>query len=282
MQITVLGMGQMGRALARRLVDGGHAVTVWNRTPGRATDVVEAGAREAATVADAVDGAGAVLTMLADDDAVSAMADALGAVLGDDTVYVDCSTVSATLASHLAGRFARFASLPVMGSPDAVRAGQAAYLVGGAPDVVDAMGPVLDTLSPVRWRFDRPELAIAAKVTGNYLLLTGLVALGEAFAVARAGGLEDDDIRRVFAEHPLVAPALRNRFEAVLTGATDGWFSVALGRKDVDLALTMARRDAAGRLGAGEASRAAYDEAVAQGLADADIAAVGRVVTLKG
>jgi 3-hydroxyisobutyrate dehydrogenase len=208
--------------------------------------------------------------------ALAAVADAVGPALAEGAVFVDCSTVSAALAAELAGRFERFAAVPVMGSPDAVRAGQAAYVVGASPDVAEALAPVLDALSPLRWHFDRPELAVVAKVTGNYLLLTGLVSLAEAFGVARAGGLDDDDIRRVFAEHPLVAPALRNRFETVLAGGTDGWFSVALGRKDVDLALRLAA-GAGHRLGTGEAARAAYDEAVAQGLGEADIAAVGRV-----
>jgi len=276
MRVSVLGMGHMGRALADRLAGGGHEVTVWNRTPGRAADVVAAGAHEAGSVAEAVAGAEVVVTMLADDHAVQAVAKEIVPALDADAVYVDCSTVSVALSAELAERFGRFASLPVMGSPDAVRSGTAAYVVGAPADVTAALEPVLATLSGPVVRFARPALAVAAKVTGNYLLLTGLVALGEAFAVARAGGLDDDEIRRVFAEHPLVAPALRNRFEAVLSGAAEGWFSVALGGKDVGLALELAR-SAGQRLGAGEATLAAYDATAAGGLADADIAAVGRL-----
>jgi 3-hydroxyisobutyrate dehydrogenase-like beta-hydroxyacid dehydrogenase len=276
MRIALLGMGQMGRALAVRLVTGGHEVTVWNRTPLRAADALEAGASEAPSVADAVTGAEVVITMLADDDAVRAVADALEPALGERAVYVDCSTISPAFAAELARRFARFASVPVMGSPDAVRAGVAAYAVGAPGGIVEDLEPVLDSLSSTRLHFERAELAVAAKVTGNYLLMTGLVNLAEAFAVARAGGLDDDDIRRVFAEHPLVAPALRNRFETVLGGGTEGWFSVALGAKDVGLALALAAT-AGVRLEAGEAAHAAYDRAAAEGLADADIAAVGRL-----
>ncbi|HUO47372.1 MAG TPA: NAD(P)-binding domain-containing protein [Acidimicrobiales bacterium] len=276
MRIAVLGMGQMGRALATRLAGGGHEVTVWNRTPGRAADVLAAGATEASSAASAVAGAEVVITMLADDAAVRAVADDIEPALGEQAVYVDCSTVSPALAAELAGRFTRFASLPVMGSPDAVRAGTAAYALG-APDAVAAdLEPVLDSLSSARWHFERAELAVVAKVTGNYLLLTGLVNLGEAVAVARAGGLGDDDIRRMFAEHPLVAPALRNRFEAVLTGTTEGWFALSLGAKDVGLALAMGAT-AGVRLDAGEATHAAYERAAAEEAADADIAAVGRL-----
>jgi Trk K+ transport system NAD-binding subunit len=74
MDVAVLGMGRMGRALAGRLLDGGHRVTVWNRSKGKAGEVVSAGAREADGVADAVEGVDVAITMLANDDAVSAVA----------------------------------------------------------------------------------------------------------------------------------------------------------------------------------------------------------------
>ena len=228
MFVSVLGMGTMGSALAVRLASEGHTVIVWNRTPGRAREATAAGAREAGSIAEAVGSGEVVLTMLANDDAVAATAAALRPALGAEAVYVDCSTISPGLATELAGSFRRFASMPVMGGPDAVRNGQATYLIGGAADVTDRIEPVLSSLSPIVIRLDRPELALAAKVTGNFLLLTGLVALAEAIAVARAGGLDDDQIR-LFADHPLVAPALRNRFEAVLTASADGWFAPAGG-----------------------------------------------------
>jgi hypothetical protein len=74
MDVAVLGMGRMGRALAGRMLEGGHQVTVWNRSKGRAGDVVSAGAREARSVADAVVGVDVAITMLANDDAVRAVA----------------------------------------------------------------------------------------------------------------------------------------------------------------------------------------------------------------
>ena len=127
MDIAVLGMGRMGRALAARLLEGGHSVTVWNHSKGKAAEIVSAGGREASSVADAVDGVDVVITMLANDDAVREVA--LGKLrpsIGDKTIYVDCSTVSPKLSGELAEAFpARFVVLPVLGSPLAVRAGQA-------------------------------------------------------------------------------------------------------------------------------------------------------------
>src|SRR5690349_988431 len=127
MDIAVLGMGHMGRALAARLLESGHQVVVWNRSKGRADEIVSAGAREAPTVADTVRGVGVVITMLANDDAVRGVAFGdLRSSIGDDTLYVDCSTVSPPLSGELAAAFpGRFVAMPVLGSPAAVQAGQA-------------------------------------------------------------------------------------------------------------------------------------------------------------
>lgn len=80
----------------------------------------------------------------------------------------------------------------------------------------------------------------------------------------------------MFAGNPLVPPALTNRFEAMLTGSTDGWFATALGGKDVGLALDLAE-SAGVSLPVGEAVRRVYQAAVDAGLGETDIAAVGRM-----
>lgn len=272
MDIAVLGMGKMGRALAGRLIDGGHRVRVWNRTKGRAGQLVSAGAEEAQSIAAAVDGVDVVVTMLADDAAVRAVAlGELRPLMGSATVYVDCSTVSPALSGALSEGFAdRFVAMPVLGSPAAVGAGQAVLLVGGAADRIDRLGPMIDSLSETVRRYDTAPLALTAKLTNNMLLLSGVVALAEAFAVGRSGGLRDDQLRDLLATS--VAPGLRNRFDSVLAGSPEGWWTVVLGAKDAGLAIETAR--AAGvELPSAEVVRQLY-EAVATGHADADIAFV--------
>ena len=127
MDVAVLGMGRMGQAIAGRLLEGGHRVTVWNRTKGKAGKIVSAGASEAQSVADAVEGVDVAVTMLANDDAVRAVAfGELRSSIGDQTVYVDCSTVSPKLSGELAEAFqTRFLAVPVIGSPAAVSASTA-------------------------------------------------------------------------------------------------------------------------------------------------------------
>ncbi|WP_238006770.1 NAD(P)-dependent oxidoreductase [Dactylosporangium sp. AC04546] len=274
MDVAVLGMGRMGRALAGRLLDGGHRVTVWNRTPGKAGAVVSAGAREAVTVGEAVDGADVAITMLANDDAVRSVAlGELQPAIGKSTVYVDSSTVSPRLGGELAGAFpARFVALPVLGSPEAVRDGHAVLLAGGDREAVDRIGPVTEALSGTVRRYDSPEHALTAKLTTNMLLLSEVVALAEAFAVGRAGGLREAQLRDLLGTSPLV-DGVRNRFDDVLTGAGEGWWSTTLGAKDAGLAIDVARH-ADVDLPAADAVRHRYEQAAASGLATADIAAV--------
>src|SRR5205807_1650037 len=244
MDIAVLGMGRMGRALAGRLLEGGHRVAVWNRSKGKAGEIVAAGAREAQSVADAVDGVDVAVTMLANDDAVRAVAfGELRSSIGEKTVYVDSSTVSPKLSGELAEAFhPRFLAMPVAGSPAAVRAGQAVFLAGGNAGLVDALGPLLSSLSDTVRRYDTAPLAITAKLATNLLLMSEVVALAESFAVGRSGGLRDDQLRDLLGTSPLVPPGLKNRFEGVLTGSHEGWWTTVLGAKDAGLAIEVARK----------------------------------------
>jgi 3-hydroxyisobutyrate dehydrogenase-like beta-hydroxyacid dehydrogenase len=122
-------------------------------------------------------------------------------------------------------------------------------------------------------RFDTAPLAIAAKLATNLLLLSDVVALAESFAVGHCSGLRDDQLRDLLGASPMVAPGLKNRFEAVLTGAHDAWWTTVLGAKDAGLAVDLARA-ADVDLPAARLLQQLYQKAASSGLDDADIAAV--------
>ncbi len=247
MRLAVLGLGNMGRALAARLLGAGHDVAVWNRSPGRSAGLAADGAREARSVGDAVAGADLAITALADDGAVREVALGAGGVaatLGLTSLYADCSTVSPDLSAELAGALGpgRFVALPILGAPAAVAAGQATYLAGGDDHALARLDPVLAALGGGVRRYGAAPLASAAKLTSNLLLLTGVVALAEAVAVGRAGGLSDGQLHELLAGSPMVAPGLANRFDRVLAGSRDGWWPPLLGAKDAGLAVSLARQ----------------------------------------
>lgn len=275
MDVAVLGMGRMGRALAGRLLEGGHQVVVWNRSKGKANEVVSAGAQEAHSVAEAVASVDVALTILANDDAVRAVAfGELRSSIRAKSIYVDCSTISPQLSGELAEAFpAQFLAMPVLGSPAVVRAGQAVFLAGGNAGIVDRLQPLLSSLTDTVRRYDTAPLAITAKLATNLLLLSEVVALAESFAVGRSGGLSDDQLRDLLATSPMLAPGLKNRFEDVLTGSQEGWWTTVLGAKDAGLALDIARA-ANVELPAAQVVQRLYDKAAASGLDNADIATV--------
>src|ERR1700748_364290 len=147
MRLAVLGMGRMGRALAERLLAGGHVLTVWNRTPDRAGGLVAKGARPAATPAEAALTAEATFMSLTDDDAVRAVVcgpDGAAAGIGDG-ILVDASTVSPEPSAQVARAVSgRFLAAPVLGSPAAVASGEAIYVVGGPREVYECVRPAFE------------------------------------------------------------------------------------------------------------------------------------------
>ena len=116
-------------------------------------------------------------------------------------------------------------------------------------------------------------MATTLKLLSNYLLMSGIAALAETVATAQAAGLRDELIRDYLGQLPLVAPALRNRLDDIVSGDRDGWFSTTLGAKDVRLAADLARSHGV-VLPLANAVKERFEEAAAQGWGDADIGAV--------
>jgi 3-hydroxyisobutyrate dehydrogenase-like beta-hydroxyacid dehydrogenase len=277
MRVAVLGMGRMGRALAGRLLDTGHSVTVWNRTAGRAGALVERGANESSTVADAAGGAEVVMISMTNDAAVTSVLLPDGAPLSlpADAVVVDTSTVAPGTARRLAAVYAeQFAASPILGAPAALAAGQASLVVAGPPAALGRVGALLGDISgSVRLCGDDPGLALVVKLVSNDLLMSGIAVLAEVVSAAQGAGLDNDLITDLLSTSALVAPALRNRLADLVAGDHDGWFPPAMGAKDVGLLVDMVKADG-GSLPVAELVRSRYEEAAAAGFDDKDITAV--------
>jgi 3-hydroxyisobutyrate dehydrogenase-like beta-hydroxyacid dehydrogenase len=279
MRLAVLGMGRMGHAVAERLLGGDHEVTVWNRTLHKADDLVDKGARERATPAAAAEETDATFTSLADDAAVRiviAGQDGVAAGLGDG-VLIDASTVSPETTADLAEAVGgRLLASPILGSPTAVVSGEAGYLIGGPRELYDRLAPAYDALTEPGHRVyvgADATVATTLKLLSNYLLMSGIATLAETVATAQAVGLPDELIRDYLGGLPLVAPALRNRLDDIVSGDHDGWFSTTLGAKDVRLAEDLALSHGV-VLPLADAVKRRFEQAAAQGWADADIGAV--------
>ncbi len=251
MRIAVLGLGNMGRAFAARGLETGHQVTVWNRSPGRAAELVAQGAVEARSPARAVSGADAVLVVLADDSAVSEVclgSDGALASLGPGAVLANISTVSPDTARHLAeeGPDDRVLDAPVMGSPAMIEGGFGRFLIGGPAPTVAALDPLWNDLGAGHTHCGPVGAGATMKIVGNLLLITGVASLAEAIATARRHDISEELLRSLLADNPLVSLACSLRLDSLLDGTHPGWFSPALARKDLRLAVDLAEEAGVG------------------------------------
>ncbi len=251
MRITVLGLGNMGRAFAARGLDTGHQVTVWNRSPGRAAELVENGAVEAGSPDTAVSGADAVLVVLADDTAVFDVC--LGghgalASLGPGAVLANISTVSPDAARRLAeaGPEGRVLDAPVMGSPSMIAAGSGRFLIGGSASTIAVVDPLWHDLGAGYTLCGPVGAGATMKVLANLLLITGVTSLAEVIATARQHAVSDDLLKSLLADSPLLSLASSLRLDSLLDPTHPGWFSPTLARKDLRLAIDLAEEAGVG------------------------------------
>jgi 3-hydroxyisobutyrate dehydrogenase-like beta-hydroxyacid dehydrogenase len=245
MRITILGMGNMGRAFAARAIETGHQTTVWNRTPGRVDALVASGAVEVNTATAAVAGAEAVLVVLADDAAVLDVClgdDGVLASLGPNAVFVNVSTVSPRTSRRLAelGPEGRVLDAPVMGSPQMIVGGLGRFLIGGPAQAIAAVDPMWNDLGSGYTHCGPVGTGATMKILSNSLLITGVVSLAEAIATAREHGIPDEFLRTLLADSPVVSLASSLRLDSVLDATHPGWFSPTLARKDLRLAIDLA------------------------------------------
>lgn len=193
-EVGFVGLGTMGSAMARRLVDAGHTVRVWNRSPEAAARLVEAGAVPADSPAQALE-TGIVFSMLANDEAADAVfsPDALAGASG--TVHVNMASVSPALARRLADRHAEagggYVAAPVLGRANLATEGKLNILVGGADTDVERVAEFLDVLGTRTWRIGtEPAQANLVKIAVNFSIIHAIEALGESIAIVENHGID--------------------------------------------------------------------------------------------
>jgi 3-hydroxyisobutyrate dehydrogenase-like beta-hydroxyacid dehydrogenase len=241
MKVGFLGLGKMGCAMAARLIDAGHALTVFNRTASAAEPFIGR-ARIAKHPSDALDGE-IVLTMLADDAAVEAIWDDLE--LPASSVHLNMATVSTGLAQRLARLQKNYVAAPVFGRPAAAAKGELDIVVAGPPEAVERCRPLFAVLGKQVFTVGAlAPHANAVKIARNFLLATVIEGLGEAMALVRATGVSPEKFVEILSHTSLGAPAYRNYGRLMVERAYEpAQFSMRLGLKDVELALATAREN---------------------------------------
>jgi 3-hydroxyisobutyrate dehydrogenase-like beta-hydroxyacid dehydrogenase len=280
-RIAFLGLGQMGAPMAARLLQAGHDLAIWDRTPTRAAPLVESGAVAAASPAAAADGVDYAITMLATPDALRQVVlgqNGLAAALHPGQVLIDMSTVGPeAVHAAAAGLQPGVAAVdaPVRGSVPQANAGQLDIFVGASDEDFERVRPILETLGSLIHTGGLGSGA-AMKLVANLALGAAIATLGEALALGEAQGLERSLVLDVLGNSP-IGPTVRAKRANI--EADDYPPSFKLGLADKDLGLVT---DTAARLGwdlkVARAARAWLDGAMQQGASELDYAAVVRTI----
>ena len=271
----------MGRRMARRLLDAGVPLTVWNRSSSAAADLVADGARGAASPREAAEGAAVVLAMLTDDDASRAVwdgPDGALAGLGADAVAVESSTLTparvAEWAGGVRGTGAAPLDAPVVGSRPQAEAGRLAFLVGGEASVLGRVRPLLDVMGGAVHACGPVGGGAAMKLIVNASFAAQVAQAAESLALARALGL--DAAADVLKALPVTSPAAAGALDAIGAGAFDPLFPIDLVAKDLRYAEATAER--AGRsVPITAAARAVYERAQRGGHGGLNVTGVARL-----
>lgn len=240
---AVVGLGGIGSGMARRLIDADFQVTVYNRTPEKAADLVEAGARHAPTLAE-VAGTDVILLSLSDEFAVEqVLFGGLVPHLRPGTVVVDTSTVSPAYARDAAARLASAGvgrvEACVIGNPTMAKSGELRVFAAGDAEAFGTAKPVLSALSRQGiLHLGEAGRASAMKLAFNLLLGAQTAALGEAVAFAESAGLDREFLLTAIQKSGWRSPVLNFRAEFMRTKRYDpAGFRADLMAKDIGLAL---------------------------------------------
>jgi 3-hydroxyisobutyrate dehydrogenase-like beta-hydroxyacid dehydrogenase len=279
MTVGFAGIGRMGLAMARNLLAAGFPLVVWNRTAERCVPLVDAGARAAAEPRGLAD-AEVVVTMVSDGDAARSVLLESGLLdeLRRGSIVLEMSTIGPAAVAELAAEAerggVRLLDAPVSGSVSVAEAGELFAMVGGDREAYARGAPVLDAMTKGHVLLGPSGAGAAMKLAVNAMVAVTNESLAETLALAERFGIARERAYDVLAGGVLASPFVLYKRGAFLSPDTEPVaFTTALILKDVSLALDLAAGLGV-RLPAAAAASGVLEEALRNGLADADMASV--------
>jgi 3-hydroxyisobutyrate dehydrogenase-like beta-hydroxyacid dehydrogenase len=246
-QVAVLGLGKMGEPIARRLLDAGHAVSVWNRTAERAAALADAGARVLATPREAWDAAVVCVTMVFDDAALLEVTTAPDGLLtsgAESRVLVDMSTVSPSASREVADAAVRagvaYLRAPVSGNPSVVEAGNLGIMVSGDEEVFRRTEELLRDIGPNVFYVGPGEEARVLKLALNLMVAGNAQLIAEALVLGEAHGLDRARMLEVMGASAAGSPFVKYKTPALVQDDYTPSFTGSAMWKDLSMALAAA------------------------------------------
>jgi 3-hydroxyisobutyrate dehydrogenase-like beta-hydroxyacid dehydrogenase len=237
MDVGMIGLGAMGRAMASNLARAGHRVKAWNRSGGSVEGVTMVDSPVEALQGEAA------FTMLSDDDAIRSVLLSSN-VLGQaqpGLVHIVTSTISVAFAQELAVLHPvaglGYVSAPVLGRPDVAAKGELNVLAGGAPDHVAAVRPLLEVIGGRIWDMGREApTANAAKIACNMMITMAIEAMAEAIVLTESNGLTRERFFDLILNTLFGSRSYQVYSANIAAGHYEPGFKATLGLKDLRLA----------------------------------------------
>jgi 3-hydroxyisobutyrate dehydrogenase/2-hydroxy-3-oxopropionate reductase len=275
-----IGLGIMGTPMALNLVKAGFNVTVYNRTRSKADALGRAGARVAASPAEAARDAEVIGTIVSDTAAMEEVVCGKGGVLetiGSGAVLIDSSTISPAvsrkLACHLAGKGASMLDAPVTGSKHGAEKGELTFMIGGERETLERAMPVLKVLGKKHIYCGQHGLGLAAKLAMNAILATMVEIFSEGFVMAAKAGVPPQTLLEIMQSSLARSGIVDFKAPFVFKGDFTPYFPLKLMHKDLELVMEAAYAQNL-TMPATAVVKEVYGAAKAQGKGDLDYAAV--------
>ncbi len=244
-----LGLGNMGTPIALNLLKNHVELFVYNRSKEKAIEVIAKGAQVLNSPQEAFENAPVVFSMVSDDHALKAITlgdKGLLAKAREGCIHVSMSTVSPKLSQELAEKHrekgAFYVAAPVFGRPEVAAAGKLWICVAGDPTAKKHIEPLLSYVGQKVQDFgENPESANVVKLAGNFLILTVVEALAEAFSVAKKSDIDLTAVHFFLTETLFPSPVFKTYGQLIISQKFEpAGLKMHLGLKDIDLFLRAA------------------------------------------
>jgi 3-hydroxyisobutyrate dehydrogenase-like beta-hydroxyacid dehydrogenase len=283
MNIGFIGLGNLGSPIAENILKKQSQLFVYNRTAGKAQALVEKGATMCNTIKELSERCDVVFSMMSDDAALNDVTmgkEGIAENLKEGGVHVVMSTILPATATRLAEKHKRhysyYIAAPVMGRPEAARAGKLNFLVAGEATVVERIKPLLaDAGGAGVWEFGaEPATANIAKLCSNFLIVSAIESMAEGINLAKKSGLDATAWLHMLTQTLFAAPIYVNYGNILLKQMFQpAGFSLRLGLKDVNLVLEQSGSVNA-QMPIGKLMQQRFSECVANGMGEYDWTAV--------
>lgn len=283
MQIGFIGLGNLGTPIAENILKKQEQLFVYNRTESKMQPLVEKGASRCSSIKELASACHVVFSMMSDDAALNQITkgnEGIAQNLKAGGIHICMSTILPATASQLAAihkqNNSHYIAAPVMGRPEAARAGKLNFLVSGEKQVIDKIKPLLqDAGGAGVWEFgNEPAAANVAKLCSNSLIVSAIESMAEAINLAKKSGIDATVWMSMLTQSLFAAPVYINYSTILLKEMYQpAGFTLKLGLKDINLIMEQSREVNA-EMPIGQLLQQRFNEGIAGGLGDHDWTAV--------